>query len=134
MSWDAVILKIDGPAPSVDEFDDDKLLPLGDTESVAGRIREAFPDAEWDNPRWARWGLDDDTGVTIDLNSVESTHSISVSVSGNGNPIPALLALAAANEWVVMDIGSSEFLSEDDVSSDGWEGYQKLLGELRKRL
>ena len=70
--------------------------------------------------------------AVIDLGSVESSNAIFVSVSGSGNPIPHLLALAAANDWVVMDMGTSEFLSEDDVESAGWEGYQKLLGTLRR--
>jgi hypothetical protein len=131
MSWDAVILKIRGPARPIEEVGDDDYLPLGSLESVASKVRAAFPNAEWSNETYAFWKLDDDTAFMIELQNVESSNSIHVSVSGSGNPIPRLLALATANEWVVLDCGTSEFVSADEVSSEGWEGYQSLLESLR---
>lgn len=134
MSWDAVILKIQGPVRPVEDVADEEYLPLGSIESVAERIRSAFPAAEWSSPTWATWGLDGDTGVTIDLEGVESSHSILVSVSGSGNPVPHLLSLARANDWVVLDCSTTEFLSPDENSSEGWEGYQSLLGGVREPI
>lgn len=127
MSWDAVMLKINGPFRPIEEVADEDYLPLGSLESVAERIRAVFPNAEWSSPTWA---LDYDTGVTIDLEGVESSNSILVSVSGSENPIPHLLALARANDWVVLDCSTTEFLNPDEVSSEGWEGYQSLMGSL----
>jgi hypothetical protein len=130
MSWDAVILKIQGPFRPIEEVADEDYLPIGSIESVAERIRTAFPGAEWSSPTWATWGLDGDTGVTIDLEGVESSNSIVVSVSGSGNPVPHLLALARANDWVVLDCSTTEFLNPDVGSSEGWEGYQSVMSRL----
>jgi pyruvate/2-oxoglutarate dehydrogenase complex dihydrolipoamide acyltransferase (E2) component len=130
MSWDAVILKVQGPFRSIEEVADEDYLPLGSIASVAERIRAAFPNAEWSSPIWATWRLDDNTGVTIDLEGVESSHSILVSVSGSGNPIPHLLAVARANDWVVLDCSTTEFLNPDEASTEGWDGYQSLMGSL----
>ena len=68
----------------------------------------------------------------IELEDVESSNSIQVSASGSGDPIPQLLALASANEWVVLDCGTSELIDAEDLSTAGWEGYQSLLKELRR--
>ncbi len=133
MSWEAVVLKINGPFRPIGNVADEDFLPLGSVDSVADRIRAAFPGAEWSSPTWANWGLDADTGVTIDLGPVESDNMIMVSVSGTGNPVPHLLALAGANDWVVLDCSTSELLNPDEGSSEGWEGYQSLLKGLRER-
>jgi hypothetical protein len=131
MSWDAVILKIRGPARPIAEVADDEYLPLGSLETVTQKIRAAFPNAEWTTDTYALWKLDDDTAFMIELQHVESSHSIHVSVSGGGNPIPCLVSLATANEWVVLDCGTSEFINAVDDSSEGWEGYNTLLRGLR---
>jgi hypothetical protein len=130
MSWDAVILKIQGPFRPIEEVADEDYLPLGSVESVAERIRAAFPGAEWSSPTWATWGLDGNTGVTIDLEGVDSSNSILVSVSGSGNPVPHLLALARTNDWVVLDCSTTEFINADEGSSEGWEGFQSVMSEL----
>lgn len=130
MSWDAVILKIQGPFRPVEEVADEDYLPLGSIESVTERIRAAFPGSEWSGPTWATWSLNEDTGVTIDLEGVESSNSIVVSVSGSGNPVPHLLALARANDWVVLDCSTTQFLNPDEGSSEGWEGYQSVMSRL----
>jgi hypothetical protein len=130
MSWDAVILKVQGPFRPIEEVADEDYLPLGSIEAVAERIRASFPNAEWSSATWATWGLDGDTGVTIDLEGVESSNSILVSVSGSGNPVPHLLALARTNDWVVLDCSTTEFINPDEGSSEGWEGYQSLMSEL----
>lgn len=130
MSWDAVILKIQGPFRPIEEVADEDYLPLGSIESVAERIRSAFPGAQWSNPTWATWSLDGDTGVTIDLEGVESSNSILVSVSGSGNPVPHLLAVARANDWVVLDASTTEFINPDEGASEGWEGYQSVRDRL----
>jgi hypothetical protein len=112
MSWDAVILKINGPFRPIEEVADEDYLPLGGIEAVAERIRAGLPHAKWSGPSYATWEMDYDTVVTIDLEGVESSNAVLVSVSGNGNPIPPLVALANANDWVVLDGSTSELLAQ----------------------
>jgi hypothetical protein len=111
MSWDAVIVRIRGSYRPIADVAADEYLPLGTLESVAAAIRAAFPDAQWDDSTYAHCELDKYTGMTIDLDSVESSNSVHVRVSGPGNPVPDLLSLANANGWVVIDCSSSEFIN-----------------------
>ena len=54
MSWDAVILKVQGQFRPIEEVADEDYLPLGGIEAVAERIRAAFPNAEWSSATWAK--------------------------------------------------------------------------------
>ena len=50
--------------------------------------------------------------MQIDLGYLESSHTIPrFPVTGPGNPLPDLLALARANDWVVLDNLSTAFIS-----------------------
>jgi len=133
MSWDAVFLRIRGPVRPIEEVADDDYLPLGIRESIAAAVRLVFPDADWDSPNYARYGLDKYTAVTIDLQHVETSNSIHVSVSEPGNPIPALLSLANANGWVVLDCSTGEILDPASTSSEGFTGYKSLWEGLQGR-
>jgi hypothetical protein len=134
MSWDAVIVRIRGPFRPIADVAADDYLPLGTPESVAAAVRAAFPDAKWDDSTCAHRGLDKYTGMTIDLDSVESSQSIHVRVSGPGNPVPDLLSLANANGWVVIDCSSSEFIDPRNSQSDGFAGYKSMWHDLQRGL
>ena len=124
MSWDAVILRIRGPFRPAEGVVADDYLQLGTTAVVAAAVRATFPDARWDDATYAHRVLDEYTAMTIDLDSVESTHSIHVRVSGPGNPVPDLLSLANPNGWVVLDCSSAQFIDPAGVASEGFEGYR----------
>jgi hypothetical protein len=132
MSWDAVIVRIRGSFRPIADVAADEYLPLGTLDSVASAVRIAYPDAEWDSPTYAHRGLDKYTGMTIDLGSVETSHSIHISVSGPGNPVPDLLSLASANGWVVVDCSSSEFVNPHRAESDGFVGYKSMWHDVQK--
>ena len=101
-------------------------------ELVAASVRAAFPDAQWDGSTYAHRGLDEHTGMTIDLDGVESSNSINVSVSGPSNPVPDLLKLANANGWVVIDCSSSEFIDPGSSDSAGFAGYKSMWHDLQR--
>jgi hypothetical protein len=127
MSWDAVILRIRGPLRPAREVKESEYLPLGSFESVAAAIRSAFPQVAWENPRYAIGALDKYTGITFDLLEVKAHNFVLVSVRGSADPIPALLGLANANGWVVLDVQNSEFIDPANPSSEGWSGYRSLV-------
>jgi len=133
MSWDAVIVRIRGPFRPITDLAAGDFLPLGTSDKVASAVRAAFPDAQWDRPTYAHRRLDADTGMTIELANVETSHSIDVTVSGPGNPIPDLLALANANGWVVVDCSSGEFIEPCSVESEGFAGYKSMWDDLHGR-
>jgi hypothetical protein len=127
MSWDAVILRIRGPIRPAEEVAESEYLPLGSLESVAAAIQSAFPTVEWDGPTYAHGSLDEYTGITFELHEVEGYSFVAVSVSGSHDPIPPLLALADANDWVIMDIQNGEFIDPANPSHEGWLGYRSLV-------
>jgi hypothetical protein len=126
MSWDAVILRVCNSAWPIGEAADQEYLPVGTAASVAAAIADFFPTAERPLPTQACLPLDHYTSVTFDLKHVETSDSIHVSVSGPGNPVPALLSLANANGWVVLDCGTGAFLDPTGVSTEGVDGYHAL--------
>ena len=127
MSWDAVILRIPGPIRPAEEVAESEYLPLGSLESVATAIQSAFPSVEWNGPMHAHGSLDEYTGITFDLHEVEGYSFVGVSVSGSHDPIPSLLALANANNWVILDIQSGDFIDPANPSHRGWIGYRSLV-------
>jgi len=127
MSWDAVILRIRGPIRPAKEVAESEYLSLGSPESVAAAIRSVFPSAEWDGPTHAHGSLDEYTGITFDLGQCQGYSCVRVSVSGSRDPIPWLLALANANNWVVLDIQNGDFIDPANPSRRGWLGYRSLV-------
>jgi hypothetical protein len=49
-----------------------------------------------------------------------------VSVSGSRDPIPSLLELVNANNWVLLDIQNGDFIDPANPSREGWLGYRSL--------
>ena len=127
MSWDAVILRIHGPIRPAEEVAESEYLPLGSLESVAAAIQSAFPTVEWDGPTHAHGSLDEYTGIMFDLHEVEGYSFVGVSVSGSYDPIPSLLTLVQANDWVIMDVQNGEFIDPANPSRQGWLGYRSLV-------
>jgi hypothetical protein len=127
VSWDAVILRIRGPLRPAAAVAESEYLPMGSPEAVAAAIRAAFPSAAWDGPTRARGSLDEHTGMTFDFREVTGYSFVLVSVSGRRDPIPALLGLATANDWVVLDVQTGEFIDPANPSRDGWLGYRSLV-------
>jgi hypothetical protein len=96
-------------------------------ENVAAAIRSAFPTAEWDGPTHAHGGLDECTGILFDFHEVEGYNFVHVSVNGTRDPIPLLLGLVNANNWVILDIQNGEFIDPANPSHQGWLGYRSLV-------
>jgi hypothetical protein len=127
MSWDAVILRVRGPLRPAEEVPESEYLPLGSPESVKAAIRSAFPTANWDGPTHAYGSLDEYTGIMFDFHEVEGYSFVLVSVSGSHDLIPSLLALANANNWVILDIQNGDFIDPANPSREGWLGYRSLV-------
>jgi hypothetical protein len=100
---------------------------LGSLESVAAAIESVFPSIKWDRPTHALASLDGYTGIFFDFGEVETYSWVHVSVSGSCDPIPFLLALATANNWIVLDVQSGDFIDPIDPSRRGWRGYRSLV-------
>jgi len=130
MSWDGVILRIRGPVRPAKEVAESYYLPLGSLESVAAAIRSAFPSAEWAGPTHAHGSLDEDTAIIFDLHEVERYSLVHVSVSGTCDPIPSLLALTNASNWVILDIQNGDFIDPANPSRQGWLGYRSLVARI----
>jgi hypothetical protein len=127
MSWNAVILRIRGPICPAVEVVESECLPLGTLESVAAAIQSAFPSAEWSTPTHAYCILDEYTGIMFDFHEVDGYGFVLVSVSGSSDPIPSLLGLAGANNWVILDVQNSDFIVPANPSRQGWLGYRSLV-------
>ena len=100
---------------------------MGTPESVVAAIRSAFPSVACEGPTHAHGSLDEYTGITFELHEVEGYSFVGVSVSGSHDPIPSLLALANANNWVIMDIQNADFIDPEIPSREGWLGYRSLV-------
>jgi hypothetical protein len=127
MSWDAVILRIRSPLRPAEVVAESEYLPLGSPESVAAAIQSAFPPAKWDDPMHAHCRLDEYTAILFNLEGVESSNCVLVSVSGNRDPIPSLLELANANNWIILDVQNADFIDPADPSCEGWLGYRSVV-------
>jgi hypothetical protein len=130
MSWDAIILRIDGPLRPAAQVAESEYRPLGRPAAVAAAVRAAFPAAEWESPTHARGCLDDYTAISFDLQEVAGYSFVSVSVSGSADPIPSLLGLVRANGWVLLDVQTSEFIDPANPARDGWLGYRSLVDRI----
>lgn len=127
MSWDAVILRIRGPIRSAKDVAESEYLPLGSPESVVAAIGAVFPAVKWDSPTHAMGSLDYYTGIIFDFHQIETCSWVDVAVSGSCDPIPLLLALANANDWVILDVQSGDFIDPMNPSHRGWRGYRSLV-------
>jgi hypothetical protein len=126
MSWDVALVKISGGFRPIAEVEPGDYLPLGGAEAVRAAIRSAFPTAEWSNPRWAVC-IGSGFEIEFHLDGVESAGSVLLHVHGSGDPIPSLLKLTEANEWLAVDCSTGEFIDPKNPSYEGWEGFKSLV-------
>jgi hypothetical protein len=67
----------------------------------------------------AHGSLDEYTGIMFDVHELEGYSCVDVSVSASREPIPSLLALANANNWVILDMQSGDFIDPANPSRQG---------------
>ncbi|MBO0698149.1 MAG: hypothetical protein J2P46_07130 [Zavarzinella sp.] len=130
MSWDAVILRIRGPLRPAAKVPESDYRPLGSLKSVAAAIRSAFPSVVWEEKTRAHASLDEYTAIEFDFHKRNGYSFLLVSVRGSRDPVPPLLELATANDWVVLDVQNSEFIDPAKPSRAGWRGYRSLVDDI----
>ena len=93
MSWDVFIQDLPPEARSVRDVPDEfEPRPLGSRAEVAGRIRAAFPDADFTDPTWGRLQRE---GYSIDISmgDDDEVSGITLHVRGSDDAVGAVVKL-----------------------------------------
>ncbi|HUP45654.1 MAG TPA: hypothetical protein VM779_09095 [Thermoanaerobaculia bacterium] len=93
MSWDVFIQDLPPEARSVRDVPDEfEPRPLGSRAEVIGRIRGAFPDADFTDPTWGRLQRE---GYSIDISMGDDgeVSGITLHVRGSDDAVGAVVKL-----------------------------------------
>ena len=123
MSWDVMVFKFAGTPPSIEEFDESNLQPMGAHASIRERISQHLPGVDWSDPTWGNYERD---GLSFEFNMGEDDPitNFMVHVRGTGDAIAALMRFAVPSGWTVLDCSTGEFLDPANPSDAGWTGFQ----------
>jgi hypothetical protein len=128
MSWDVVILNLGGARPqSVEEIAETPTKSLGSNKRVRERISTSLPETEWQSSDSGFYSDGEDLSLEFSIDGTSKVEAVIVHARGSGDAIGALLRLASANEWSLLDTSTSEMIDPDNPSSEGWEGFQDLV-------
>lgn len=130
MGWDLTVLNIANGPETLEQVQDDAVLPLGSREYVASIIQKTFPDADITDPSWLvvtrqRYSIEFDIGKN---NTVEY---LTIHIHGDIESVDAISLLARTSGWSFLDasIGNLIDFKKDDTA-DGFLRWQQYKSEI----
>ena len=128
MSWDVVIMNFGKKRPSSpEEIWETPTRPLGTAAQVRKRISQALPEVKWEGPNWGVYTDGKDLSLEFSVEGKSKIEEVIVHARGGGDAIGALLKIANANGWSLLDTSTSELIDPEHPSAEGWEGFQALV-------
>jgi hypothetical protein len=90
---------------------------------LRAKISKVFPQVDWSDPSW---GIYDGDGFSFEFNVGEEDPSddIMIHVRGRGPAVEALLNLAQATGWYLLDCSQGEWLHHCKDVNVGWTRFQ----------
>ena len=123
MGWDMLVMKLDRPIGSTDDWPDDYSPPaIGSADEVRNAISGSFPQTDWSDPLW---GICDAEGFALEfsLGEAQPVDSFAVHVHGSGDPVRPLLGMCAAQGWTALDVQTTELLDPAAPDRSSWHRF-----------
>lgn len=132
MNADFLVLKIQDEAGSIEEIQDEELLPLGSRELVSRLLEGAFPSIRWRGPERGVWWSGEVFSVEIVFKSAEEpVGSLTLKVRLNPRLEQVwldedeeelegfLVALCDPHGWSLFEVGSGRRFKFSDEKEEG---------------
>lgn len=133
MSWDVLVFHLREKPRSLEELQEDSLLPLGSAEQVRAAISAALRTVDWSDPAWGLYS-GDGFSIEFSVGREDPVQSIMLHVRGGGDAIKDIMKVVVPSGWAALDCSTSEFLDPDDPSDAGWVGFQEYRDKMLREI
>ena len=125
MSWDIFIQQFPDGARRVADIPDTYTAdPIGKREEVIAKIREALPQAKFDDPSWGTL-TGDDYSIEFGIGDDELLYGMTLHVRGSDDVLPHITTLLRALDLRAIDSWTGEFFDPEvaPLSLARWRTY-----------
>ncbi len=124
MSWDIVLFNTKQKIDSIEEVDENQLVPIDFTQILESSFAEIVTD---DNHREIK-GKD----FSIDFFTDEELLSNKMISLYRENGLFELIVIAKKYGWQIFDIGIGEMIDLDNPEKNGYENHRKYVEQIMK--
>src|SRR5215204_1100579 len=123
MSWDVMVFDFGpSPKPMSEMIEGvDHPLPLGTADEVRAKISEHLPSVDWFDPDWGVC-VGDGFSLEFSMRDEPQKLGFMIHVRGGGDPIADLLRFSVPNRWSLLDCSTGEWIDPTKPSHAGWQG------------
>lgn len=126
MSWDVVVFNLNKKVSSVEEINEDILIPIATCRHFKKILHEHFPDVKWDGDR----GIVERENVYMELFIDESEETFSNTVfflrEGEAS-IFDVINFCKRHGWQLYDTALGEMIDLDNPARNGYANYAAYI-------
>jgi len=133
MSWDVVIFNLNKKVSSIEEINEDILIPIATNKEFHSLLTENFPDIRWNGD----CGIIERNNIYIELylgddNEVSFSNIIFFLRSSEESVFP-VIDLCKKYGWQLFDTALDQMINLDNPEINGYDNYKKYLDQIMKR-
>jgi hypothetical protein len=133
MSWDVCIFNLKKKVSSVEEINEDILIPIATNKEFRSLLTETFPDIKWDS----NCGIIERENIYIETylgeDDNESFSNTMFFLRKSETSLFPLIDLCKKYGWQLFDTGLDQMIDLDNPGNNGYDNYKKYLDHIMKR-
>jgi|KBSSwiStaDraftv2_1062776.scaffolds.fasta_scaffold249416_2 hypothetical protein len=133
MSWDVVIFNLNKKVSSVEEINEDVLIPIASNSDFRKLITENFPDVKWDG----NCGIIERVNIYIELfigDAEEDTFSNTIFFLRDSEAsIFPVITLCKKYGWQLFDTSLEQMIDLDNPEKNGYAKYRSYVDMITKK-
>jgi len=132
MSWDIVIFNLKKKVSTVEEINEDILIPIATNKEFRQLLTENFPDIKWDD----NCGIIERENIYIETYLGDDDEHFSNTMfflRRSETSLFPLIDLCKKYGWQLFDTGLGQMIDLDNPGNNGYDNYKKYLDQIMKR-
>ena len=133
MSWDIVIFNLNKKVSSVEEINEDVLIPIASNKGFRSLLTENFPDIKWDANR----GILERPGIYIEIftgdNDDETFSNKIFFLRDSEASIFPVIDLCKKYGWQLFDTALDQMIDLENPEQNGYSNYRSYVDFIMKK-
>jgi len=132
MSWDIVIFNLKKKVSTVEEINEDILIPIATNKEFRQLLIENFLDIKWDD----KCGIIERENIYIETYLGDDDEHFSNTMfflRRSETSLFPLIDLCKKYGWQLFDTGLGQMIDLDNPGNNGYDNYKKYLDQIMKR-
>ena len=133
MSWDVVIFNLKKKVSSIEEINEDILIPIATNKEFRSLLTENFPDIKWND----RCGVVEGNDIYIELylgeNDEETFSNTIFFLRDSETSIFPVIDLCKKYGWQLFDTSLEQMIDLDSPEKNGYSKYRSYVDLIMKK-